>query len=48
VSLPQAETVAEGAEATPPEASRMEGMYTSTAPLASGSHSPRVLTSHVL
>jgi hypothetical protein len=35
--LPQAETVAPGAEATPPEASIVEGMYISTTSFASGS-----------
>jgi hypothetical protein len=33
-SLPQAETVAQGAEATPPEATIVGGMYTSTTSLA--------------
>jgi hypothetical protein len=47
-SLPQAEVVAQGAEATPPEAIVVEGMYTSTTSFASGSHSPWVLTSHLL
>jgi hypothetical protein len=41
-SLPQAETVAQGAEATPPEAIVVEGMYISTTLFASGSsRSPR-------
>jgi hypothetical protein len=38
--LPQAETMASGAEATPPEATMVEGMYSSTMPLTSGNCSP--------
>jgi hypothetical protein len=48
VPLAQAETVAQGAEATPSEATVVEGMYSSTALFASGSHIPQVLTPHVL
>jgi hypothetical protein len=47
-SLPQVETITQGAEATPPEATVLEGMYISTTSFASGGHSPRVLTLHVL
>jgi hypothetical protein len=48
-SLPQAKTVAQGAEATPSEATVVEGMYISTTSFASGSsRSPRVLTSCTL
>jgi alpha-D-ribose 1-methylphosphonate 5-triphosphate synthase subunit PhnH len=47
-SLPQVETIAQGAEATPPEATVLEGMYISMTSFASGGHSPRVLTLHVL
>jgi hypothetical protein len=48
-SLLQAETVAQVAEATPLEATVVEGMYTLTTPFASGSsRSPRVLTSCTL
>jgi hypothetical protein len=48
-SLPRAETVAQGAEATPLEATVVGGMYTSTTPFeSSSSRSPRVLTSCTL
>jgi hypothetical protein len=40
-SLPQAETVAPGAEATPPEATIVEGIYISTTSFSSGSSSPQ-------
>jgi hypothetical protein len=46
--LPQAENMASGVEATPPEATIMDGMYNSTTPFASGNRSPRVLTSYIL
>jgi hypothetical protein len=46
--LPQAETMASGAEATPPEATIVEGMYSSTTPFASGNRSPRVLMPYIL
>jgi hypothetical protein len=39
-SLPQCETVAPGAEATPPEATVVKGMYSLTASFAPGSRSP--------
>jgi hypothetical protein len=47
-SLPQGEPVAPGAEAAPPEATVVEGMYNLMTPFAPGSRSPKVLTSHVL
>jgi hypothetical protein len=47
-SIPQSETVAPGSEATPPEATVVEGMYSLMTPFAPGSRSPRELTSHVL
>jgi hypothetical protein len=46
--LAQAETIAQGAVAMPPEGTVVEGMYSSTTSFASGSRSPRVLTPHVL
>jgi hypothetical protein len=47
--LPQAETIAQGAEAMPPEAIVVEGMWTvvmSFAPCSN--HSPQVLMSRAL
>jgi hypothetical protein len=38
--LPQAKTMAPGAEAAPPEATIVEGMYSLTTSFASGNHSP--------
>jgi hypothetical protein len=46
--LPQAETMTPGAEATPLEATIVEGMYSSTTSFASGNRSPRVLMPHIL
>jgi hypothetical protein len=47
--LPLVETVAPAAEATPPEATLVEGKWTTMGPYApSSSHSPRILISCVL
>jgi hypothetical protein len=46
--LPQAETMSSGVEATLPEATIVDGMYSSTTPFASGNRSPQVLMSYIL